>query len=98
MDSFELKNLLKDSQEVFVALGGAKEPSVEEEVTMAFAFASVVANRDIQIGETFSLGNLWVKRPRGGDFGPEDLTGLIGKKAKEFIPGNTQLRFDQVSK
>jgi N-acetylneuraminate synthase len=96
MDGEELKALVKDSNEVFIALGGAKEPASEEQVTMAFAFASVVATRDILQGETLSLENLWVKRPWGGDFGPESLISLVGKKANSRIPANTQLRSHQV--
>ena len=96
MDGEELKDLVRDSNEVFIALGGAKEPASEEQVTMAFAFASVVATRDILEGETLSLENLWVKRPRGGDFGPESLISLVGKKANSPIPANTQLRSYQV--
>jgi N-acetylneuraminate synthase len=98
MDGDELRNLIKDSNEVFIALGGAKEPASEEEVTMAFAFASVVATRDIFEGEILSLENLWVKRPRGGDFGPENLNSLVGKKATSRIPANTQLRSHQVGR
>ena len=96
MDGEELTALVKDSNEVFIALGGVKEPASEEQVTMAFAFASVVATRDILEGETLSLENLWVKRPRGGDFGPESLISLVGKKANSRIPANTQLRSYQV--
>lgn len=96
MDGHELKALIKDSKEVFSALGGTKEPSEEEEVTMAFAFASVVATREIMEGEVLDLSNLWVKRPRGGDFVAEDLNSLIGKVAKMRIPANTQIRAAQI--
>ena len=96
MDGQELKSLLKDSSEVHAALGGEKGPSKEEEVTMAFAFASVVATKSIKKGQKFDLENLWVKRPSGGDFTAADLEGLMGKVAKAEIPANTQLFRSQV--
>ncbi len=96
MDGEELRNLIKDSNEIFTALGGTKEPAHEEQVTMDFAFASVVATRDILEGEALTLNNLWVKRPRGGDFGPESLMSLVGRRANSLIPANTQLRSHQV--
>jgi N-acetylneuraminate synthase len=96
MDGDELSELLRNSKEVHLALGGEKGPSFEEEVTMAFAFASVVATRDIKEGEYLTLENLWVKRPSGGDFTAADLDSLIGKTALKDIPKNTQVTREQV--
>jgi len=96
MDGPELSELLKNSNEVHLALGGEKGPSSEEEVTMAFAFASVVSTRDIKQGEKLDLQNLWVKRPSGGHFNAADLDSLIGKVAAKEIPKNTQVTREQV--
>jgi N-acetylneuraminate synthase len=58
---------------------------------MAFAFSSVVATRDIGIGEILDENNIWVKRPGGGAFGPEDLGSLYGREVTRKIHGNRQL-------
>jgi len=96
MDGQELSSLLKDSREIMVALGGEKGPSKEEEVTMAFAFSSVVSTRSIKKGEVFSLDNVWVKRPAGGDFSAKDLDSLLGQRAASDVPENTQISRKQV--
>lgn len=79
MTGDEARQLILASREVFEASGGAKGPADEEAVTIAFAFASVVATRDLKPGDILGPDNLWVKRPGGGDFGPTDLEGLYGK-------------------
>lgn len=80
------------AQEVFEASGGSKEPTAEEAVTMAFAFASVVITQDLKSGDVLGPKNIWVKRPGGGDFGPSDLNELYGKKVCEPLKAGYQLR------
>ena len=75
----DARELMTSSHEVFAASGGAKGPADEEAVTIAFAFASVVATRDLVPGDVLGPDNVWVKRPGGGDFGPSDLAGLYGR-------------------
>ena len=86
------RELIKASGEVFEASGGAKGPAVEEAVTIAFAFASVVATRDLEPGDVLGPDNLWVKRPGGGDFGPADLTFLYGRTIVAPAKAGFQLR------
>jgi N-acetylneuraminate synthase len=92
MDPQELKNLILGSKEIFLARGGTKKPLKQEIVTMNFAFASVVATKNILKGEKINTNNIWVKRPSGGDFSPSDYYKLIGKKAKRNISKDEQLR------
>jgi len=92
MDESDLKRLLSEAQDAFLAEGGGRYPAKEEDVTSRFAFASVVAIRDISPGEVLSLENIWVKRPSGGDFGPSEFKLLLGKKVLRKIQNNTQLR------
>lgn len=91
MDGQEIKELLAASKEVFEASGGHREAAKEEEVTIAFAFASVVALEDLSPGDVLGPDNIWVKRPNGGDFGPLDLESLHGRVVKEKITANTQI-------
>ena len=64
--------------------------------TIAFAFASVVATRNILKGETLSSKNIFPMRPAGGDFGPVDYEGLLGKRASRDIEGGFQLKRESV--
>jgi len=87
----DARELITSSHEVFEASGGAKGPADEEAVTIAFAFASVVATRDLVPGDVLGPDNVWVKRPGGGDFGPSDLAGLYGKGVVAPAKGGFQL-------
>ncbi len=64
---------------IFQASGGEKFAAAAEAPTMAFAFGSVVAIRDIAPGERLTEDNLWVRRPGGGDYNAADYDGLLGK-------------------
>lgn len=92
MDPQALSDLIKGSRAIFDASGGTKEAAEEERVTMQFAFASVVAECDIQPGEYFNNNNIWVKRPGTGDFTADDYEGLLGKKASSFVRKGEQIK------
>ena len=92
MDPLALAGLIEGSKTIFEARGGEKTPVQEEAPTIAFAFASVVAIRDIAPGQILSEENIWLKRPGGGDFSATDYDGLIGKKALSSIPRGSQIR------
>jgi len=92
----DARNLIRDSQEVFLASGGNREPASEEDVTIAFAFASVVATTHLAPGDILGPDNIWVKRPSGGDFSPGQLTDLYGAKVISDVRENTQLRADSL--
>ena len=92
MDGSDLKRLIAESKDAFFAQGGGRYPAPEEQVTINFAFASVVAIKDIAKGETLTLDNIWVKRPSGGDFGPAKFKELLGRRAQNSILRNTQIK------
>lgn len=91
MDSSECSELIKLSERMAEMRGGEKEAAKEEQVTIDFAYASVVTISDIKKGEKFTSENLWVKRPGTGEFLAEDYDLLIGKVASQNIPSNIQL-------
>lgn len=90
MDENELKDLLRAAQEVPQMLGGKKKALKEEEVTIAFAFASVVSIKPIKKGEMFTSENIWVKRPSGSILA-EDYNKILGKRAICDIENDTQI-------
>ena len=92
MDPRALSALIEGSKTIFSARGGEKAPLVAEAPTIAFAFASVVAIRDIEPGQVLSEHNIWVKRPGGGDFSVLDFELLLGKVAKASIRQGFQIK------
>jgi N-acetylneuraminate synthase len=98
MTPSELKELILGSQIIHQALQGNKIPLEEELVTSNFAFASVVATRNLPKDHILTRADLTLKRPNGGDFGPVDFESLIGRKTLETIRENIQIRSDQVTK
>lgn len=91
MDKKEAFELIEQSKRMKKMRGGDKSAIQEEQVTIDFAYASVVAIKDICEGELFDECNLWVKRPGTGDYLAEDLYKLIGKKASRNILNDTQI-------
>jgi N-acetylneuraminate synthase len=96
MDPKALSELIEGSRVIFAARGGEKGPVDAEAPTISFAFASVVATKDIQPGEKLTEENLWVKRPGGGDFGVNDYENLLGRKARVVIKRNLQIKLAQL--
>lgn len=96
MDPTALKELIEGSNIIFAARGGQKGPVEAEAPTIAFAFASVVAIKEIQPGETLTEENIWVRRPGGGDFNVNDFDRLIGCKAVSLIPKGRQINRGQI--
>ena len=87
----ELKNLVDWSKEIWKARGGKKDILDDEKPVIDFAYACVVAIKDINKGEALSLDNIWVKRPGTGEIFAKDFEDVLGKIATVNISENTQL-------
>ena len=96
MDPRALTELIDGSRIIYAARGEGKGPVEAEAPTIAFAFASVVAIKDIEPGECLSEDNIWVKRPSGGDFSVLDYNSLLGKKTRLPIKKGYQLHRHQI--
>lgn len=81
MDEHKLAELLQASKDIKVMLGGTKQALPEEQVTIDFAFATVVAIADIKAGEQFTKDNIWVKRPGIGEIPAEQYEQILGSIA-----------------
>jgi N-acetylneuraminate synthase len=92
-----LQDLLFGSKAIFNALGGEKNILIEEKPTINFAYACVVAIRDINTNERFSHNNIWVKRPGTGEIKATDYDKLIGKTAKRPIKNNKQIKWQDIN-
>lgn len=93
MDEHETQELIKGSNLIFQMSGGRKEPAKEEQVTIDFAFATVVAIQDIQEGEELTKENIWVKRPGTGEIPAEHFKSLLGKRSNKFIAKDVHLGY-----
>ena len=87
----ELKNLVDWSKEIWKARGGKKDILDDEKPVIDFAYACVVAIKDINKGEALSLDNIWVKRSGTGEIFAKDFENVLGKVATVNISENTQL-------
>jgi sialic acid synthase SpsE len=92
MDAKECAELIAQSKRMAQMRGGSKGAVKEEQVTIDFAYASVVTIKEIKEGETFTEDNLWVKRPGTGDFLADDYEMLLGKQATQNIDFDVQLK------
>ena len=91
MDETACRELIASSRKLHTELGGSKGPAAEEQVTMDFAFATVVTIKPIQKGETLTKDNLWVKRPGTGSIPAERYESLLGKQAVRDLPVDVHL-------
>jgi N-acetylneuraminate synthase len=98
MDPRPFVELKQGVEAISEMLGGYKAPAPEEHVTIDFAFATVVAIREIAQGEVFSKENLWVKRPGIGEIVAEELEGLYGKKATRRIEFDEHLKWQDIDR
>lgn len=97
MTPLELCDLIEAGRVLSQARGGSKGVLKEEQSTIDFAYASVVATKDIRAGENLTEDNIWVKRPGTGDFPARDYRRLIGRKAAQPIAADSLLKNTDVS-
>lgn len=96
MDEQACKDLIVSSCEIAQMRGGKKEPSKEEQVTIDFAFATIVTIKPVEKGERFSKDNIWVKRPGTGGIFAEDYEKVLGKTAIKKISADVQLKWEDI--
>jgi N-acetylneuraminate synthase len=96
MDPVALKELIIGSSEIAKMRGGKKEAAKEEQVTIDFAFATVVTTQRIKKGQGFSKDNIWVKRPGTGQIMAEEYQNILGKIALNDIDIDTHLNWDDI--
>ena len=97
MDPEALRELINESVELAKMRGGKKEATKEEQVTMDFAFATVVAIQDIEKGEKFTKDNIWVKRPGTGKIKAVDFKSLLGMHAAKSIDNDSHIQWTDVN-
>tara|TARA_R110002072_G_scaffold33696_17_gene101896 strand:- start:26852 stop:27895 length:1044 start_codon:yes stop_codon:yes gene_type:complete len=96
MDETACKELIEGSRLMWTMRGGKKEPAKEEQVTIDFAFATVVTIKPVKAGEKFSKENLWVKRPGTGKILADKYNDILGKEAMNDINTDTHLNWSDI--
>ncbi|WP_424686286.1 MAG: N-acetylneuraminate synthase family protein [Halarcobacter ebronensis] len=96
MDPIALQELIYGSAEIALMRGGKKEPAKEEQVTIDFAFATVVTIKPIKAGETLTKENIWVKRPGTGPIKAENYSKLLGKTVNKDIDNDEHISWSDI--
>ena len=96
MTPLELRELIKSSKEIMLMRGGSKKAAEEEQVTINFAFSTVVTIASIKKDEIFTEDNIWVKRPGIGQILAEDYYKVLGKKATRDIEQDEHLSWSDI--
>jgi len=91
MDVDACRQLIEGSRMLHIELGGIKGPVVEEQVTMDFAFATVVTITSVRAGDLFTKDNIWVKRPGTGELPAEKYEEVLGKRALRDLGTDSHL-------
>ena len=91
MDPIACRELIEGSRMLHLELGGTKGPTPEEQVTMDFAFATVVTIADVRAGDIYTESNVWVKRPGTGELSAERYEEVLGKRASRDLVSDTHL-------
>ncbi|MCT7556044.1 N-acetylneuraminate synthase family protein [Aliarcobacter butzleri] len=97
MDPIALQELIYGSAEIALMRGGKKEATKEEQVTIDFAFATVVTIKSIKKGEQLTKENIWVKRPGTGSIKAEYFNTLLGKTINKDIENDEHINWDDIN-
>lgn len=96
MDPIQCRELIEASKIIYTESGGDKNPLPEEQITMDFAFATVVTTRDIKAGDLLTEENIWVKRPGTGEIRAEEYKRILGKRVVRDVENDVHLGFQDI--
>lgn len=96
MDPIALKELIIGANEIALMRGGKKEAASEEQVTIDFAFATVVTIKSIKKGEKLTKDNIWVKRPGTGSIKAEYYNDLLGKVVNKDLADDEHVEWSDL--
>ena len=97
MDPDACRELIEGAKALHAMRGGSKVPAREEQVTMDFAFATLVTIAPVKEGELFTEKNLWAKRPGTGAIPAEQYEQVLGRRARRSVESDTHLTPDDVA-
>jgi N-acetylneuraminate synthase len=93
MDPAELRFLIDRSREIHCALHNKKHRKLLEESVYKFARSSIVADRDLGVGQKIGERDIWARRPGTGDIPGSSFDEVVGKVMRVARKRNEQLRW-----
>ena len=96
MDPTELKYLIERSREISAARERKKFVAETEKEVYKFARSSIVADIDITKGTLLTKENIWARRPGNGEIPGYEYKKVIGRKAKNEIKRNQQIKWADI--
>lgn len=98
LEPFDLAELVKGAEAVFLAMGDQKRIFPEEEQIVAWARETVVTEKAVPEGTAITADMVWVKRPSPGPGAvpAKDLKKVIGRVAKVDIPADVQVKWEHL--
>lgn len=96
MDPIALKELIIGSEEIAKMRGGKKEAARAEQVTIDFAFATVVTIKPVRKGEKLTKENIWVKRPGTGEIKAGSYNEILGKEFNKDIGNDEHISWKDI--
>ena len=99
LEPYELGELVKGCNAVYLARGDKREIFPEEECIVAWARESVVSEQDISVGTVITEDMVWVKRPSPGPgaIPAKDLGKVVGMTAKVDIARDKQILWEELA-
>lgn len=96
MDIEECKALIEQSAEIQKMRGGKKEAAQEEQVTIEFAFSTLVAFDDIPAGTILTRNMFETKRPYLKGILASDMNKVIGKRTNKPIEKGSHFEWEDL--
>ncbi len=96
MDPDELKYIIEKSRDIAAARERKKFVAETEKEVYKFARSSIVADVDITKGTLLTKGNIWARRPGNGEIPGYEYKKVIGRKAKNEIKRNQQIKWADI--
>ncbi len=93
MDEEACRALITQSAEIACMRGGRKQAAEAEQVTIEFAFSTLVAERDIPAGTVLTRADLTTRRPYLGGVLASEMPNVIGRVTKVTIPAGEHLEW-----
>lgn len=98
MDEQGLRELLTAAEEIPQMFGGEKRAIPEEQVTIDFAFATVVVTQPLKKGDRLTKENIWVMRPGTGEIKAEFYEEIMGSQVCEDVDEGEHLKWIHINK
>lgn len=95
IDFEDLHRLVDGVRKVELALGAEKKVREKELAIRSWAFRSIVSVKDIRKGQVITEDMIWSKRP-GTGIPSYKMNEIIGKTAKNDIPVNTLISYEDI--